>query len=283
VPYWPEGSDGLGRLYQAVAHGCRAGRYQETRAKVYHDRIQRGSDGTQAFYSSRKLGLFGPDLAAVACFFAEPWDQPAPDLKPADQAWILNEAAYCLRALNRMAEARSPLRAGLEMQVKQADWESAAAAASNLSQLELLLGEVVAAQAMAAQTVDYAERSGNAFWRMASRAQLADALHQAGQAQAWQRFAEAEALQQERQPDYPLLYGLQGYLYCDGLLAQWECTAARAYLVPGTASLFGVQGLPCVDLAEPAPLGKASLALPIGEATLAAIEQRVMQTLAIAS
>ena len=54
---------------------------------------------------------------------------------------------------------------------------------------------------------------------MGSRTILADALHQAGErARAEELFQEAERLQAERQPEYPRLYSLRGYRYCDLLL-----------------------------------------------------------------
>jgi hypothetical protein len=278
VPYWPEGADGLAALYQAVVHGCRAGRHEEARAKVYRDRIQRGTDGSQAFYASKKLGLFGPDLAAVACFFAELWSRPMSDLPAAAQAWILNAAAMFLRALNRLAEARAPMRAGLEMYVKQEDWTNAANAATNLSALELLLGELSAAQATAAQAVDYAGRGGDAFWRMASRAYHADALHQAGQAQAQERFAEAESLQKERQPDYPLLYALQGYWYCDCLLGVLERAASRAYQGCGGSTPL----CPATAIGQEAKFDKSSGIETPHAGPLAEIERRATLTLEIA-
>ena len=115
VPYWPEGRNGLLPLYQAVVHGCKAGRFEETRDGVYRDRIQRGTAGFHAAYSTRQLGLFGLDLAAVANFFVEPWGRLAAELTPGDQGWLLNEAAFGLRALNRLAEAREPMRAAVKL------------------------------------------------------------------------------------------------------------------------------------------------------------------------
>ena len=51
--------------------------------------------------------------------------------------------------------------------------------------------------------------------RMIKRTTHADALHQAGRrAEAEARFREAEQMQAERQPDYPLLYSVQGFRYC---------------------------------------------------------------------
>ena len=187
-------------LYQAVAHGCQAGLQQEACDKVYFARIQQG----QETYSTKKLGAFGSDLGAVACFFERPWSRVSPALTEADQAWLLNEAAFRLRALGRLTEALEPMRAGMEMRIKQEDWKNAATVASNLSELELTLGEVAGAVGDAEQSVSHADRSGDAFQRMANRTTHADALHQAGRrAEAEARFREAEQMQAERQPALP--------------------------------------------------------------------------------
>ena len=216
-------------LYQAVAHGCQAGLQQEACAKAYRDRILRGRE----FYSTNKLGAFGSDLGAVACFFETPWSRVSPALTEADQAWLLNEAAFRLRALGRLTEALEPMRAGLENVVKRENWLNAARGASNLSQLELTLGEVASAVKDAEQSVTYADRGGDAFLKLLTRTTHAEALHHAGRrAEAEARFREAEQIQVERQPQYPLLYSLQGFQYCDLLLAEAEREAGKA---PGEA------------------------------------------------
>jgi hypothetical protein len=184
-------------LYQGVAHCCHAGMQQEACDKVYSGRILRGNE----FYSTKKLGALGSDLGAVACFFETPWSRVSPALTEADQAWLLNEAATRLRALGRLTEALEPMRAGLEMRIKQEVWKSAAIIASNLSELELTLGEVAGAVGDAEQSVIYADRSSDAFWRIGARITHADALHQAGRRdEAEARFREAEHMQVERQP-----------------------------------------------------------------------------------
>jgi tetratricopeptide (TPR) repeat protein len=217
-------------LYQAVSHGCQAGMQQEARDNVYRDRILRG----QEHYSLHKLGAFGADLAAVACFFDQPWSRVSPALtKEADQAWLLAIAAFDLRALGRLTEALEPVRAGLAlaMKVKQEDWESAAIGAGNLSELELTLGEVALAAEHAGQAVTYADLSGDAFQRLSKRADHGDALHQAGRLyEAKARFREAEEMQAGHQPEYPLLYSMRGFLYCDLLLAAAERAAWRRML-----------------------------------------------------
>jgi len=222
-------------LYQAVAHGCQAGSQQEACEKVYLARILRGREA----YSTKKLGAFGSDVGAVACFFEQPWSRVSAALTKADQAWLLNQGAVRLRALGRLTEALEPMRAGLEMGVQAEDWKEAAIRASNLSELELTLGEVAGAVGDAEQSVHYADRSGDAFQRMGNRTTYADARHQAGRrAEAETRFREAEEIQAERQPAYPLLYSLQGFRYCDLLLteperAAWQVTFGGGPPPPG--------------------------------------------------
>lgn len=222
VEYHPDTLGGLQPLYQAVAHACLAGRAQEACEVVYHDRIRRGEED----YSTKQLGAFGADLGAAACFFERPWRTVSPALTERVQAWLLSNAAFCLRALGRLAEAREPTRAGLERYVQQEYWTGAAIAASNLSQLELALGEVAAALRDAAQAVRHADQSSAAFERLSKRAGLADSLHQAGRREeALESFSEAEAMQAESQPGYPLLYSMQGFQYCGLLLAAPERAA----------------------------------------------------------
>lgn len=209
-------------LYQAVAHGCHAGLQQEARKDVYRARILRGDQ----FYSGNKLGAIGSDLGVIACFFEQPWSRVSSVLSATNQSWLLNEAAFTLAALGRLAESLEPMRAGMELAAKLEDWKNLAIGASNLSDLELTLGEVSGALGNAEQSVTYADRSGDEFQRTSKRTRLADALHQAGRRdEALACFREAEQMQAERQPEYPLLYSVQGFQYCDLFLAAPERAA----------------------------------------------------------
>jgi hypothetical protein len=247
VPYWPEGVDGLQPLYQAVVHGCQASRAAETREHVYRDRILRGTSGPYAFYSTKILGLTGADLAAVRCFFTVPWQQFTADLTAANQSWLLNEVAFRLRALGRLEEAGEPMRAGLGADVALADWENASISASNLSEHDLTLGDVASAVRHAEQSVQYADRSEDAFQIMAQRTTHADALHQAGRAaEAGERFREAEALQSQQDTTIAFLYSLPGFRFCDLLLAGAERAAWRR-CVGSEEQPFDVQILSVVE------------------------------------
>ena len=93
----------LAPLYHAIAHGCRAGRHQEALDEVYMNRIcRRLPNGEIEFYSIKKLGAVGSDLAAISWFFDRPYETPAAALTPSDRAWVL-----CAGQL-RVARARAP-------------------------------------------------------------------------------------------------------------------------------------------------------------------------------
>ena len=234
TPHRPDGIAGLAPLYEAVTHGCLAGRDREACDKVYRARILRGT-GSGGFYSANRLGAIGADLAAVAAFFIQspsgPWGQVSPNLNEADQAWLLAEVAARLRALGRLTEALQPMRAGLKMRVRRKVWISAAIMASNLSELEVTLGRLQDAVADAKRAITQADQSGDAFQRTGNRTTAADALHQSGKrAEAGALFAEAERMQQEDQPEFEVLYSLAGFRYCDWLLAPAEEAAWRRVL-----------------------------------------------------
>ena len=214
---YPDTLLAMAPLYAAVAHGCAAGRHQEALEEVYDRRIQRGNE----FFSTKKLGAFGAELAALFGFFASTWDRPADGLPESRKGFVLNEAGFDLRALGRLREAAEPMQAALEADTVREDWRNAARDAQNVSELNRTIGDLTRSEEYGQQGVDLAERSGEAFERMACRAALASALHQVGRRdEAEALFCEAEAMQKERQAQYPLLYSLQGFQYCDLLLDQ---------------------------------------------------------------
>ena len=209
-------------LYAAVMHGCRTGLYQEAFNEVFAKRIRRFNE----HYSTKKLGAFGTDLSALAGFFEELWTRPVTALREDDRSFVLNAAGFALRALGRLPEAVAPMRAGLGMDITAKDWKQAAIQAINLSELHLTLGQMPEAIETARQSVKLADRSGDALVRRVSRTALADALHQTGQPdEAARLFIEAERMQNETQPTFPLLYSLPGYRYCDLLLSRGEAEA----------------------------------------------------------
>jgi tetratricopeptide (TPR) repeat protein len=210
-------------LFRAVVHGCAAGRYQEVMDEVYWRRIHRGNES----HILQKLGAFAASLGALARLFEEPWSRPHPSLSKARQARVLGWVGFHLRALGRLVEAVAPMEAGLARQVQQEDWKDASIDAANLSELLLALGRLEPAEARAREAVAHADRSGDWFERMGDRTAHADALHQRGRLEAAQAlFGEAERMQADREPKYPLLYSLGAYRYGDLLLSLGQPTEA---------------------------------------------------------
>jgi tetratricopeptide (TPR) repeat protein len=227
-------------LYQAVFHGCQAGLLQQA-CQVYSNDICSGDQS----YSLKYLGAFGSDLGVISCFFDQPWKRISPALSQDYQAWLLNEAGYCLSNLGRMTEASEPLRASMEICVLHKDWQRAAIRANNLSENVLAMGDVPGAVGYAEQSVGFADRSHDGFQRATRRTVLADALHQAGRrAQALALAREAEGLQIFDQPEHPELYSIFGFRYWELLLGNLERAAWQSALRlrPQTADLGAENG-----------------------------------------
>jgi tetratricopeptide (TPR) repeat protein len=111
------------------------------------------------------------------------------------------------------------MKTGMEMSIEQNNDVEVAMIATNLSELYLTLGDVASAQKYGAQSVAFADRSGDVFWGMGARTTHADALLQAGKSKTAENlFVEAENMQKKRQLEYPWLYSLRGYKFCDLLL-----------------------------------------------------------------
>jgi len=228
VPYWPEGLDGIRPLYQAIVHGCRAGRYEEARADVYRNRVCRGTFGHYMFYSTNVLGAVGADLEAVGCFFTRRWSQPADALSEENKAWVLSLAAYRLSVLGRLAEAREPMMAALGVNEAVANWAAAVVGECNLSELELTLGDVATAVCEAEKAVMYADRRDDHWNRLTARTDLARAYHYHGMpAQSREWFRAAENMLRENEPEHSTLYGLGGFFLQDFMLADVERAAGR--------------------------------------------------------
>jgi tetratricopeptide (TPR) repeat protein len=210
-------------LYQAVAHGCQAGLYEDALFDIYRDRIAHGND----YYSISRL-VFASDIGAIACFFDRPWSNVSRSLSQTDRARLLGIAAFNLSALGRLLEAIEPMRIGQKMHINETDWLQASISGDNVTNLELTLGHIKQAIEDAKLSLSYADKSNQEFQRMAAHATYGDALHQSGRrSESATAFREAEKMQVERQPEYSILYSLQGVYYCDLLLdgpvrAAWQ-------------------------------------------------------------
>lgn len=204
-------------LFHAITHGVAAGHVQECFDEIYYRRMRR----EHAHFLNHQLGAFEANLAALAAFFEAPWTKPNPTLRSHDQEAALNYAASALRGVGRLADAVAPFRTHTEQARDREVWTRAAIGADNLSLLLLALGRTAEAIDAAEEAVRYADRSDDRRQSGTSRAQLGETLHAAGEfLAADDLFRQAEAMHAEKQPDFPKLYSLPGYQYCDLLLTQ---------------------------------------------------------------
>lgn len=228
--FLPKTEAEMGPLFEAIGHGCLAGRHDECFNEVYWPRIARGNEK----FATSKLGLYGQDLAALASFFDPPFRHPHSALQPSDRALVLNLAGFRLRALGRLPDAVAPFRAAVVAREKLGDDKETAANYGNLSELLLTLGHVEVevdaadpaqpapgALPTAARAVAFADQSGDKWQIQGQAVKQGAVLLAAGRLrEAEDRFREAEALQKQRQPSLPRLYSLDGFLYGDLLLAR---------------------------------------------------------------
>jgi tetratricopeptide (TPR) repeat protein len=219
APYHPDTLREMEPLFHAIYHGCQAGRFDECLDTVYYDRIRRADKA----YLNWELAANATDLSLLANFFERPWIRPAVTLSNVSQGWVISQAGFALLAVGRLADAAEPTRVAVESFAKSGHWKQAAAAYVNLVNVQLRRGNIPEAVIAARQSVVLADRSGDLFVRMGTRTSLAESLRLSGDlVGALSLFQEAERLQTERQPEYPILYGGYGYQYCELLLARGE-------------------------------------------------------------
>jgi tetratricopeptide (TPR) repeat protein len=266
-------------LYHAIAHGCRAGRYQEALVGVYIGRICRQSpDQTPEFYTSKKLGALSSNLAAIAWFFDRPYEAPSAALVGQARSFVVNQASFALRAQGRLREALQVTRASLDMTVKAKEWANAATDMSILNQTELLIGEVSAAVETAKRGVGYANKSSDVTQMLGLRADYGDALHLAGESdKAQPAFAAAERLLRYVDPGEPWLYALAGFQYCDLLLARQQAVEVRDRAQRALSIARRNQWMLHIAL-DTLTLGRAHIALALQRATSGPVVESVRTT-----
>jgi hypothetical protein len=208
-------------LYHAIAHGCRAARYQEAFDEIYLSRIcRRKPDGKIESYATKKLGAVDSDLAAIAWFFDHPYHASVAGLTPLGASAVLGLATYGLRAQGRLGEALPAMRSVLSFDEQEQSWGAASISATNLAETELLFGDIAGAAATAERAVAFADRRGNRSFMAVVRATHADILLAGGERERSEvLFVDAEHRQREWRPENVFLYSVWGYQYCDLLIS----------------------------------------------------------------
>lgn len=217
--------EALAPLFQAISHGVRAGRAEETLTDVYRDRLcRREADGRIAFHAYAKLGAFDLMLSTVTWFFDEPYRLPLNTLSSKRRQWILNQAGYTLRSVGRLEDAIPAIEMGKAGNIAENDWRNASVAAVNLIEMQMAVGQILNAIASAEQGVDLAKRSirvdpSHPERLFIAKAILGECFHKSGEFQhALKLYHEAEEYQAKIYGDVFRLTSLQGYNYCKLLI-----------------------------------------------------------------
>ncbi|HEX8129970.1 MAG TPA: toll/interleukin-1 receptor domain-containing protein [Pyrinomonadaceae bacterium] len=222
---FPDTLEEMAPLYAAIAHGCEAGRHQETFNEVFYRRVLRGN----AAFSIHNLGAFGAALTALSGFFDLPWQQPVSNLTEENKAFVLSNAGFALQALGQLKESTQPMQVGLEAYISHKQLKHSSIVAGNLSEIYLTIGDLSQAITYARQCVEFADQSDDRLQQAVVRATLANCVHQAGHLiEAEAAFLEAEKRQKEVQPEFSTLYSLWGFYYCEFLLDQGKYREVQA-------------------------------------------------------
>ena len=240
VPYWPEGIDGLGPLYQAVAHGCKAGMQQKACDDVYRNRILRGT-GKFGYYSTGVLAQSATTLQQLAISSNSRGLRCRGTCPNGDDSGCSVKPHGDYAALGRLSEAIDAYRTVFQLCSEQREFRSAAALAVEISELYMMRGEIHDAVKYAETSIEFANRCKVKSQQMRSVAAYANALLQTeSRTQALQGFREAETILNvpgETVLPNRRLHSLPGFQYCDGLLAASETLAWKTMLNVDTGHL----------------------------------------------
>jgi len=183
-------------LYQAVTHGCQAGRFAEA-YRILREQVF----GDDTLLQTRRFGLAGAEFAVLYHFFTVPWSAVTPRLSRTEAALVLRQTGYCLRSQGRLDEAVGCFQKAIDNYQSRKEWPKAAIAAGLLSQTLMTLGQLDGAVAAGKQAVQFADRGDVSPDHFKQRTALAYMLTQRGdRAQAGELFTEANEILQAMSP-----------------------------------------------------------------------------------
>lgn len=214
VPFWPEGLDEIQSLYQAVTHGCMAGRYHEAYV-VYSKRILQGSHHKYEHYSL--------NLSVLKYFFLTAWNQPHNDLSPTEQAALLGSVSFLLMSTGQIKDAIQARQQQYDMAIINESPYEITSAIAELVNLELVIGNLQKAFDLATQGEAWVESLDNRQRKIEMKIQLAVTQHRLGQLEESEAsFNAAQELQrdwhEEDRQQRPFLGYIQGARYWAFLL-----------------------------------------------------------------
>lgn len=214
-------------LYQAVAHGCQAKRFNAA-WKTFEDRIQKGTK----FYSPRTHGTYGLCLETLRYFFTAPFDTITPLLKRPARAFVGSLCSVCLRALGRLDEALKTAKLGLSVAEEVKETKLAAFLSRDLGQSYFHRGDVDQAKQFSLKSIQLSQVLSDdpieQYHCLSRHAEIMHAMANIAEAEAAYRKAEKAYL--KAKPNARFLKGYPAFLYCDFLLDQGQFNDVKTRL-----------------------------------------------------
>jgi tetratricopeptide (TPR) repeat protein len=208
---FPDTLEEMQPLFHAVAHGCRAGLYQQTYNEIYWGKI--AANESHIWY---QLGGYADDLSVIANFFSELWICPDQRLNEYSCTTVANRASYCLGVLGR-SEAEELMRFAIVGYIKAEDWQGCMVALSNLVFFYIDSGRIREALTILTEHFKYIDSTtyqGFLYYYFT----IGYVFHQLGAFEMANRcFKKAEDTQKNMQ-EFPYLYAAQGFFYLDFLI-----------------------------------------------------------------
>jgi tetratricopeptide (TPR) repeat protein len=171
----------LSPLYQAIPHGCRAGRHREVFENVYRKRLSRiNKDGSDQCYTIYDLGATSTDLSAISWFFDRPFEEPVAGLTTSNRRRVLWTSAICLLSQGRFAEAQSSIQLALETGDNR-NLEEVLSLTSLLGNIAYAIGDLKHAKMISMQTLISARQTRSQMSIAASLTVLSEMLVASGE------------------------------------------------------------------------------------------------------
>ncbi len=175
-------------LYSAVIHGCEAGMGQHCIDTIFKPRIHNGIEKL----SWHRFAAFSSDLAALSHYYqGVEWRKTIRELQTSGKTYVRDSAAYCLRALGRLTEAKKQLEASIISYKNEGLFENACVTSGELSEIHAALGSLRKALEHANNALDFAKKSKNNYQITSKICKLANVHHLMGD------FTRADALFEE--------------------------------------------------------------------------------------
>ncbi|MBL9008022.1 MAG: ATP-binding protein [Myxococcales bacterium] len=171
----PKTVSALQPLYQAIWHGCKAGRHEEALRDVFLARVRRNSE----HYSLEKLGAVGCDVSALACFFEQAWTKPAHELSSHHKYIVLSEAGIVLKTTGRTADAVAATTTALALCEAAQDWGNAGSELSDLSSIKRQ-SNLAEALRLIELSIEYRRRGNDTLRSLATASGRALTIHLMG-------------------------------------------------------------------------------------------------------